>query len=254
MKIACRYSKFVTKAKKVYAQLSEKYNFVQEDSANIVLCLGGDGFMLRCLHDFVNSDKIIYGINCGTQGFLLNEINYDKNIVETIMAASEFHIYPLEVDYINDKDIKKSAIAFNEVAFLRCLPVTSHLKITINNVDRIGKLIGDGILIATPLGSTAYNRACGGNVISMNSNLVVMTPINPFHPLNWKGTTLSDQNIIEITNLDLKQRAIKMSSDYHEFNNIKSAIVKKSSTKRVTLLFDKNNDLENKIIKSQFHQ
>lgn len=253
MKISCVYSDFVPKAKEFYNILSSTYSFVTEKEADVIVCLGGDGFMLHCLHNYMHLNKPLYGINCGSRGFLLNEKKDNIDLISDIKNSSTFNLYPLLTTFTNVKGETNSAFAFNEVSFLRGLARSSHLDIYVNGNKRMEKLIGDGLLIATPAGSTAYNRSCGGNILSTSSNMLALTPINPFNPLNWKGTTVDSNSIIDIHNLDI-ERPINMSADFHEFENIVSSQIKLIKEKHVSLLFDKNNDLESKIIKHQFNQ
>lgn len=253
MKISCVYSNFVPKAKELYNLLAKKYSLFCENEADIIVCLGGDGFMLHCLHNYIHLNKPLYGINCGSKGFLLNEKSDNKDLISNIKNSLEFRLYPLVATFTNTDGKIDNSFAFNEVSFLRSKPSSSHLSIDVNDEKRMDKLIGDGLLIATPVGSTAYNRSCGGNILSTSSNMLAITPINPFNPLNWKGTTTHSGSTIEINNLDLK-RPVNIYADFHKFENIASSKIQLFKEKHVSLLFDKNNDLESKIIKHQFNQ
>ncbi|MDR0485050.1 MAG: NAD kinase [Alphaproteobacteria bacterium] len=253
MKIACVYSKYIAKAKDFYDILAKKYPLVSISDADVIICLGGDGFMLSCLHEFFNIGKPLYGINCGTIGFLLNERQDSIDIIGAVSHAVKFNIHPLVANFTTATEENIKTIAFNEISLLRKKPRSAHLSIDIDNENRIEQLIGDGILIATPVGSTAYNYSCGGNVLSTNSNLLALTPINPFNPLRWKGTTLKDDSIIDIKNTE-ENRPINMSADFQEFEEIKHISIKLCKEKHITLLFDRHRDLESKIIKQQFHQ
>ncbi|MCL2567738.1 MAG: NAD kinase [Alphaproteobacteria bacterium] len=253
MKISCVYSQFIAKAKDLYETISQKYNLANPDEADVIICLGGDGFMLSCLHEFISYGKPLYGINCGTRGFLLNERHDCLDILEHINNSVEFKLNPLAANFETVKEKNLQTIAFNEISLLRKKPRSAHLSISIDNNLRLEELVGDGILVATPIGSPAYNCSCGGDILSTKSDLLALTPINPFKPLRWKGTTIEDSSIIAISNIELN-RPINMSADFQEFEEIKNISIKLCKDKHITLLFDKNEDLESKIIKQQFNQ
>ncbi|MDR2007547.1 MAG: NAD kinase [Alphaproteobacteria bacterium] len=253
MQIACVYSPFIDKSKDLHELIAKKYSLVSPDKADVIICLGGDGFMLTCLHDFIHYNKPLYGINCGTLGFLLNERQGSLDILSAVEHSVEFKVHPLVANFETAKEKNLETIAFNEISLLRKNPRSAHLNISINNENRIDTLIGDGILVATPVGSTAYNYSCGGDVLSSSSNLLALTPINPFSPLRWKGTTLKDDSIIDIKNLETN-RPINMSADFQEYEEIQNISIRLAKDKSITLLFDRHRDLESKIIKQQFNQ
>ncbi len=253
MKISCVYSSFVPKAEEFYNFLAKNYSFVSEEEADVIVCLGGDGFMLHCLHNYIHLNKPLYGTNCGSRGFLLNQQNNSFDLIYSIKNSLEFKLNPLMATFKDINNKISNAFAFNEISFLRSKPKSSHLGINIDNNTRIKKLIGDGLLISTPVGSTAYNRSCGGSILSIYSNLLAITPINPLNPLNWKGTTVSCKSSIEINNLSL-DRPVNMFADCYEYGNIISASINSFKEKYVSVLFNKDDDLENKIIKHQFNQ
>ncbi len=252
MKIALVYSKSY-KALSLVNIFNKRYDFVDEKLCDAIVVLGGDGFMLHCIHKYQHLNKPMYGINCGTLGFLLNNYNTNDDLFEKISEATHIPLSPLQATFTNSVGEENTSIAFNEVSFLRSDPVASHLKIEIDNNTMMDNLISDGLLVSTPMGSTAYNRACGGNVVSIDSNLLVMTPINPFNPLNWKGATIKNKHIINITNLDVKKRKINLFCDYKEFKNITKAKISLVDSK-INLLFDPKEDLEYKILKTQFNK
>jgi NAD+ kinase len=253
MKISCLYSK-LPKAIKLYEELSTKYDFCPTEEADIILCLGGDGFMLHIVHNYYHLNKPIYGINCGSLGFLLNKFNHKEDLYEVLKRGVRFDLKPLKVDFETTNGNKMSAIAFNESYLMRSGPVASHLKITLDGVTRMGKLVSDGLLVSTPMGSTAYNRACGGSVISVQSNLLALTSINPFQPLNWKGAIVDNKHSIKIENIEPFKRKTALFCDFKEFRDVKSMIVHQDMSNKVTLIFNTIDSLENKILKTQFLQ
>ncbi|MFL1780866.1 putative inorganic polyphosphate/ATP-NAD kinase [Candidatus Hepatincolaceae symbiont of Richtersius coronifer] len=253
MKLSCIYSKS-HKSYNLFHTLNEKYKFYPAEEADAIICLGGDGFILYCMHRFLPLDKPLYGINCGNLGFLMNKLNLSQDLEDLVAKAVPLNINPLETNFENIQGYINSGIAFNEISFLRCESLAAHLRVKIDNKIRVDKLVADGILVCTPTGSSAYNLACGGNVIQAASKLLVLTPISPFSPLGWKGTTLGDQHVFEIINLDPKKRKINMFCDFKEFRLIVRAEIKLCTSKKITLLFNQEENLENKLLKSQFSQ
>ena len=253
MKIACVYSNSV-KAKNLFQNLSTQYSFVEPKDADIILCLGGDGFLLHTMHKYVDLNTPIYGINCGSVGFLLNKYDINENLLEIIKQSKTVDIHPLEAIFTYNSGKNESNFAFNEVSILRNTSSTSHLSISIDSLEKMPKLIGDGVLVATPSGSTSYNRACGGNLISINSDLLVLTPINPFSPLGWRGATLGSQHTIEIKVLSNLKRTVSICCDFKEYKDISNIKIKLAKHKKISLLFNKKNDLENKILQTQFNR
>jgi NAD+ kinase len=210
--------------------------------------------MLHSIHRFHKLNKPIYGINCGSLGFLLNTYDTKSDLYEKITQATSIKINPLTTTFTNSYGENKEAIAFNEISILRSDSVASHLKVIIDNEVMINPLVCDGILVSTPMGSTAYNRACGGNIISLDSNLLAVTSINSFDPINWKGASIRNHHVVEIENLDTKKRKINLFADFQEFKNISKATIRISNNVYANLLFDPNNDLNHKILKTQFHK
>lgn len=251
MKIACLASRFAKNAN--LQQDFLKPSFVSPLEADVLICLGGDGFLLHCLHKYLHLNKPFYGLNYGSLGFLLNE-STGENLIEKIKKAVAYKIHPLEANFTDNNNNHNTAIAFNEVHTLRAHSPASHLSISIDDIERMNKLVADGIIVSTPLGSTAYNRACGGHIISLNTNLLSITPINPFSPIMWKGATINNNHIITIKNNDPETRKCNMFCDFHEFHDIASIDIHLNKNIKVEILFNKDNHLEDKIIKTQFNQ
>ena len=216
------------------------------NKCNIVVVAGGDGFMLRVLRKYHKIKKPFYGINCGTIGFLMNKFhktNLEKRIIKTKM----FSINPLEINITNSSGKKFRTLAVNEISLLRQSRQTAILNLKINNKQLIKKLVGDGALVSTPAGSTAYNLSVHGPIISLNSKKMLITPISPFRPRRWKGKVLSDRAKIFIKNLDPNKRPVSAVADNYEIRNIKSVKIKSNKKIYFKILFSRSESLIKKI-------
>lgn len=250
--IACIHSD-TPRALKAYKVLKARYDFVPVKKAEIVVALGGDGFMLRCFHKFVNQDVQIYGMNRGTIGFLLNKYQ-EEGLLARIQAAKEEQIFPLRMTaQIADKK-KHQAIGFNEVAIIRQAQQSAHIRISINGKVRLENLICDGILVATPAGSTAYNLSARGPIIPIGSNVLALTPLNPFRPRRWNGALLPQTAKVDFKILDPKNRPVSVSADFDEMKYPISVHVQEDRSQFVKVLFDEGHSLEERIIQEQFIQ
>ena len=225
--------------------LKKNINYHPKDS-NVIVVIGGDGFMLETLKKYYIYDKPFYGMNKGTFGFLMNKFKVN-NIKKSISKSKLIAIPALEMTSISTKNIKKSAIAINEISLLRQSRQTASLMIKNNNKIIIRKLICDGVLVSTPAGSTAYNLSVHGPILSLNSKRLAITPISPFRPRRWKGKILSSSSLIKIINLNVKKRPISVVADNKEVRNIKNVIIKVNKSIKLRLLYDKNNSLSKKI-------
>ena len=215
-------------------------------SAKFIVVIGGDGFMLETLKKYHKYNKKFYGMNKGTFGFLMNKFKI-KNIDKRIEKSKEILISPLIMNAITKRNIRKNAIAINEVSLLRQSRQTASLQIKNGKKDLIKKLICDGVLISTPAGSTAYNLSVHGPILSLNSKKIAITPISPFRPRRWKGKILSSSTLIKIKNLNTKKRPVSAVADNVEVRNIKSISIKIQKNLVFKLLYDENNSLTKKI-------
>ena len=238
------------KSQKIKRNLLNKfYNFTPKKS-DVIVVLGGDGFMLHVLKKYQKYNKPFYGINRGTFGFLMNKLkNY--NIYKNISKAKVVFISPLKMNALTSKNKKISAIAINEVSLLRQSRQTAYLQIINKKKFLIKKLVSDGLLVSTPAGSTAYNLSIHGPILSLNSKKIAITPISPFRPRRWKGKIVSDKTSVHITNLDPKKRPVAAVADNNEIRNVVS--VKASINKRIKfkLLFNSSESLFKKIKSEQ---
>ena len=211
---------------------------------NIVIVIGGDGFMLQTLKRNKNSKKTFYGVNSGNYGFLMNR--FSTNLIKNISKAKNVIISPLEMMVITKKKIKKS-LAINEVSILRQSRQAANLSIKNNSKYIIKKLVSDGVLVSTPAGSTAYNLSVYGPILNLNSKKVSIAPISAFRPRRWRGKILSDRTKVVITNLNPKKRPVSAVADNFEVRNANKIIITVQKKIKFKLLYDKGSSLQKKI-------
>ena len=224
----------------------KKYKNYTINKCNTVVVAGGDGFMLRVLKKHYKSKKPFYGINCGTIGFLMNKF-HQTNLEKRIKKTKMFSINPLEISVINSNGKQFKTLAVNEISLLRQSRQTAILNLKINNKELIKKLVGDGALVSTPAGSTAYNLSVHGPIISLDSKKLLITPISPFRPRRWKGKVLSDSARVLIKNLDPNKRPVSAVADNYEIRNIKSVKIKSNKKIHFKILFSRSESLIKKI-------
>ena len=213
---------------------------------NLVIVIGGDGFMLQTLKKNKNSKKQFYGINSGNYGFLMNKFS-SKNIIKNLSKANMVSISPLEMIVKNKNNQFRKSIAINEVSVLRQSRQAASLSIKQGSRQIIKKLVSDGVLVSTPAGSTAYNLSVHGPILSLHSNKLSISPISAFRPRRWKGKIVNDKSKIVITNLNPSKRPISAVADNLEVRNAKSITVKINNKIKFNLLYDKNRSLQKKI-------
>ena len=213
---------------------------------NLVIVIGGDGFMLETLKKNKNFKKRFYGINSGNYGFLMNKFS-SKNIITNLSNANMISISPLEMIVKNKNNQTKKFIAINEVSVLRQSRQAASLSIKHGSKKIIKNLVSDGVLVSTPAGSTAYNLSVHGPILSLNSKKLSIAPISPFRPRRWKGKIVGDKIKIIITNLNPNKRPISAVADNLEVRNAKSISVQTNNKIKFNLLYDKNRSLQKKI-------
>ena len=234
------------KAESFRKKIFQKYKNSSLKISDVIVVLGGDGFMLQTLKKYQKYNKPFYGMNRGTFGFLMNKFKL-KNIRKNISRSKLVSISPLEVKVTTKKNKIISAVAINEVSLLRQSRQTASLQIITSKKVIIKRLISDGVLISTPAGSTAYNLSVHGPILSINSKKLAVTPISPFRPRRWKGKILSSATIIKIINLNIKKRPVSVVADNLEVRNIKKVTIKTNNSIKFKLLYDRNNSLTKKI-------
>ena len=213
---------------------------------NLVIVIGGDGFMLQTLKKNKNSKKQFYGINSGNYGFLMNKFS-SENIIKNLTKANMISISPLEMTVKNNNNQIRKSLAINEVSILRQSRQAASLSIKHGSKQIIKKLVSDGVLVSTPAGSTAYNLSVHGPILSLNSKKLSIAPISPFRPRRWKGKIVNDKLKVLITNLNPSKRPISAVADNLEVRNAKSITIKTNNKIKFSLLYDKNRSLQKKI-------
>ena len=231
---------------KIKNLLTKKIKITTLKKSNIIVVLGGDGFMLQTLKKLYKFKKLFYGVNSGNYGFLMNKFS-NKNFIKNLKTSHSVKIHPLEMSVKTKKDQIKKTIAINEVSILRQSKQASSISISSNKKNIIKNLISDGVLVSTPAGSTAYNLSAHGPILNLDSNKLTVTPICPFRPRRWRGAIINDKSTVIIKNLESNKRPISATADNFEVRNAK--VIKIKSNKKIifTLLYDKKNSLYKKI-------
>ncbi len=237
-------------AKEAKDNLVKKYKDYSAPEADVIVALGGDGLMLQTLHDNIDEAKPIFGINKGSVGFLMNDYN-DDDLLERIESATLTKVYPLQMT-VKTEQKEISAKAINEVSLLRQTYQAAKIKIKIDDKIRLEELICDGILLATPAGSTAYNLSAHGPILPITSNLLALTPISAFRPRRWKGALLPHDSIVEIEILEKNKRPVSAVADNLEIRDIESVKITEDRKTELFMLFDPETNLEEKILEEQF--
>ena len=226
--------------------LNKKIHTTNLKKSDIIIVLGGDGFMLQTLKRLYKSKKPFYGINSGNYGFLMNKFS-SKNFLKNLKTSRSVKIHPLQMNVKTKSERIKKSIAINEVSILRQSKQASSISITSNKKNIIKNLVSDGVLVSTPAGSTAYNLSAHGPILNLDSNQLAVTPISPFRPRRWRGTIVSDKSKIIIKNLDSNKRPISAVADNFEVRNVKSVTIQSDKNIIFDLLYNKNNGLYKKI-------
>ncbi len=234
-----------------FKELSERYHHHEVDNADIIVVLGGDGAMLRALHTFTNVDLPIFGLNFGTLGFLLNEYK-NQDLIERISAAQSYEIHPLSMNATDIDGKTYSKIAYNEVSLLRQTHSSAKLMIFVNDEVRMPLLVCDGIMLSTPVGSTAYNSSANGPIVPLTANILPLTPISAFRPRRWPGALIRNTYSVKFEVIRPLERPVSTSADSFEIRNITSVDICQSKEISAKLLFDPDNHLEERIYQEQF--
>ncbi|GGB39224.1 NAD kinase [Tistrella bauzanensis] len=233
------------------ALIEGMYETVEPDKAAIVVALGGDGLMLETLHRFMDRGIPIYGMNCGTVGFLMNEFRVEEldiRLTEAVPAV----IYPLLMRAYTMDGTRHEALAINEVSLLRETRQAAKLRISVDGIERQSMLICDGALVSTPAGSTAYNLSAHGPILPLGAGVLALTPISAFRPRRWRGALLADTATISFDVLEAVKRPVSAVADYTEVRDVRRVDVARDPTRQLTLLFDRGHSLEERILREQF--
>tara|TARA_B100001142_G_C14087224_1_gene559826 strand:- start:1 stop:771 length:771 start_codon:yes stop_codon:yes gene_type:complete len=234
------------KSLRIKTFLLKNFKKIKTIKSNLIIVIGGDGFMLKTLKKNKSSSNFFYGINSGNYGFLMNKFS-PKDTIKNLNKAKMITISPLEMSVKNKQGILRKSIAINEVSILRQSRQAATLSIKSGSKIIIKKLISDGVLVSTPAGSTAYNLSVHGPILSLNSKKISISPISAFRPRRWRGKIVSDKSKVEIKNLNPKKRPISAVADNQEVRNAKKIIIKTNKRISFNLLYDKNRSLQKKI-------
>jgi NAD+ kinase len=232
-------------------RLEARYAHVPPDEADIVVALGGDGFMLETLHRYLARGTPIFGMNRGSVGFLMNVYDED-GLLERLVRAEPIKLNPLRMTAIDCEGVTHEALAINEVSLLRETRLAAKLRIEIDGVERMPEMICDGILVATPAGSTAYNVSAYGPILPLGAHVLALTPISVFRPRQWRGAILPHEVTVAIEILTPEIRPVSAVADFTEVRNVLKVVVQEDRETALTLLFDPEHDLEERVIKEQF--
>ena len=238
-------------AQKARTDLIKEHGQHSPDEADILIALGGDGTMLEVLHQYYTHGKPVYGMNLGSVGFLLNPYNKD-GLMDRLEQATQVDLNPLEMSARTEDGDNIKAIAFNEVALFRQRRQTAHITVTVDDVERLPELVCDGVLVATPAGSTAYNLSAHGPILPLDSNVLALTPISAFRPRRWQGALLPHDSCIHFKIDSCEKRPVSCTADFTEVRHVTCVEIHQSSEISVTLLFDPDHHLGERILKEQF--
>jgi NAD+ kinase len=232
------------------AELRRRYGEIAPAEADIIVPLGGDGFMLETLHRFVDCKKPIFGMHRGSVGFLMNPYRPD-GLYERLAVAQPVELHPLEMTAWEDGTSRR-AIAFNEVSLLRETRQAAKLRLSVDGIVRLEELTADGVLLATPVGSTAYNLSAHGPIIPLGAEILALTPISAFRPRRWRGALLPHGARVTLEVLEGDKRPVSAVADFTEVRDVARVEIHENRDIAITLLFDREANLEERVLKEQF--
>ena len=231
--------------------LITRYGEAPLDEADVIVALGGDGLMLQTLHAFMGRAVPIYGMNRGSVGFLMNEFRED-GLRERLAETTSSIVHPLVMRATDQQGREHEARAINEVSLLRQTNQVAKLRISINGKERLGELVADGVLVATPAGSTAYNLSADGPILPLDAPLMALTPISAFRPRRWRGALLPDRAEVGIDILEAEKRPVSVVADHKEFRRVAHVRIAMDHATGLMLLHDPGHSLEERILREQF--
>jgi NAD+ kinase len=238
-------------AEEARQRLVKRYGDAPIDTADVIVALGGDGLMLQTLHRFMTSGKPIYGMHRGTVGFLMNDFREDR-LPERLAEAETTQIHPLLMRATDANGHRHEAHAINEVALFRQTHQAAHLRILIDGKERLAGLVADGVMVATPAGSTAYNLSAQGPIIPIKAPLLALTPISPFRPRRWRGALLPGGAKVAIEVLEAEKRPVAAVADHDEVRAVRSVEIGMDHAIAIPMLFDPGHSLDERILREQF--
>jgi NAD+ kinase len=238
-------------AQEALAELRKRYQSTPPDQASSIVALGGDGFMLETLHKHMKRGVPIYGMHRGSVGFLMNAYSPD-GLEERLQRAKPVRVHPLEMTARDQAGAEHRALAINEVSLLRQSRQTAKLRVSVDDVPQLDELMSDGILIATPVGSTAYNLSAHGPIIPLGANILALTPISAFRPRRWRGALLPHTARVQIDMIEADKRPVSATADFTEVRNVVAVTIRERREIALTMLFDPEHNLEERVLKEQF--
>lgn len=232
-------------------KLVERYGNADPAAADVVVALGGDGLMLQTLHRFLGTGKPIYGMNCGSVGFLMNEFK-ERGLTKRLDAAQRSIVHPLSMQAIDRSGATVQAKAINEVSLLRRSYQAAKLRISVDGQVRLSELTADGLLLATPAGSTAYNLSANGPILPLDAPLLALTPISAFRPRRWRGALLPDHAKVFIEVLEVEKRPVSAVADHTQIDEVSSVSIEIDRDVDLVMLHDPGHSLDERILREQF--
>ncbi|QLP97682.1 MAG: NAD kinase [Rhodoblastus sp.] len=233
------------------AKLAARYGEAPLRQADVIVALGGDGLMLQTLHDAIDSGTPIYGMNRGSVGFLMNEYR-ETGLRRRLEAAHASVIHPLRMRAVDSQGFVVEALAINEVSMLRQSYQAAKLRISVDGQERLPELIADGVLVATPAGSTAYNLSANGPILPLEAPLLALTPLSPFRPRRWRGALLPDKAAVAIEVMEPDKRPVSAVADHTEVKRVLRVEASMDLDRKLVLLHDPGHSLEERILREQF--
>ena len=247
----CFVASRITPAQEALATLTSRYGNFPADEAEAIVALGGDGFMLQTLHRHMRFRLPVFGMKLGTVGFLMN-LYHPNDLLKRMETAVKTVLTPLRMIAHTESGGTMQSLAVNEVSLLRQNKQAAKLKVTVDDVVRVEELVCDGILLSTPVGSTAYNLSAHGPILPLNSDVLALTPISPFRPRRWRGALVPKGAEVLLEVLDHYKRPVSATADANEVRDVIDVTIKGSPADDITLLFDPEHNLEERILSEQF--
>jgi NAD+ kinase len=238
-------------AQAALAALKQRYGECAIEAAQVIVALGGDGFMLQTLHRHNTRNLPVYGMKLGTVGFLMNQYRPEELLARLERAVPTI-LRPLAMQVQSESGASVESLAFNEVSLLRQTKQAAHIRVSLNGAMKLDELVCDGILVSTPAGSTAYNLSAHGPILPLGSNVLAMTPISPFRPRRWRGAILPAATEVKFEILDPYKRPVSATADSYEVRDVAEVTIRESREQTMTLLFDPEHNLEDRILNEQF--
>lgn len=232
-------------------RLRKKYNAVHLEDADVIVALGGDGFMLRTLHKTMSLGKPVFGMNRGSVGFLMNEYR-EHDLLARIERMESFQLHPLHMTAHCKGDKIREAVAFNEISLFRETGQAAHIRVSVDDVVRLEEMVCDGVLISTPAGSTAYNMSAYGPILPLGAGVLALTAISAYRPRRWRGAILPHTATVTFDILSERKRPVGASADFNEIRDVQKVVVREDRSQSSLVLYDPEHNLEERILREQF--